>query len=189
MKIQWKNSTIGMLRSLIFDKSLKRLIELELTNDDTTSICPNVRQLIVNIPCTNLPNTYTLTILHEDNLSCDECIQFRRLNHLTTRHIHTLTLFEINDLLTHSIIYSNIQNLILKMNKVDSLTSVRSLVQHFPNLHSFKIYLPSNDEYYDSLNLILDREHLPYLSLLKTNWISKDTSDIRIWISANTPLR
>ena len=54
---------------------------------------------------------------------------------------------------------------------------------------SFEITLDSTDEYYDSLNILLDNEHLPYLSFLRTNWIDHDESNIQIWIAANTPLK
>jgi hypothetical protein len=98
-------------------------------------------------------------------------------------------LFQTNELLTHSTIHSNVQHLILETTEIASLNIVETVVQNFPNLYSLEIKLKSNDEYYDSLDMLLDNEHLPYLSLLRTNWIHDDTSDIQIWIAANTPLK
>jgi hypothetical protein len=177
-----------------------------LANDDTTSVCPNVQYLTVDMPCTNLslrfPNIQTLSILPGCDLSHDNYIGFRRLRHLTMnninvvpssviRHIHTMTIFETKELLEHPIIYSNILHLILKNNQIGSLAAVTALVKHFPNLRSLKIQLQPNAEYYDNLDILLDNEHLPHLILLETNWIDNTTycSNIDLWIAAKTSLK
>jgi hypothetical protein len=165
-----------------------------LARNDTASVCPNVRKLTVDVPCNNLshrfPNVHTVTILSEENLSRDDCAQFSRLHHLITtninmvpfpaRHIHTLTLFKTNDLLTHLTVHSNVQHLTLETNEITPLTIVRTLVQQFPNLHSLQLNLTLDDEYYDSLDVLLDNENLSNLSSLKTNWINDDRSNIQI---------
>jgi hypothetical protein len=177
-----------------------------LADNDTASVCANVRNLTVDIPCANLsrrfPNIHTLTILPASDLSRDDCAGFRRLRRLTTVNIdmipspavcriRTLTLFETNNLLEHPTIYPNVQHLTLENGSINSLTIVTAVVQHFPNLCSLEIQLLPNAEYYDCLDVLLDGEHLPHLSSFKTNWIDYDThySNIRTWITANTPLK
>jgi hypothetical protein len=174
--------------------------------DDDTSVCPAVQSLIVDKVCTNLlhcfPNIDTLTILPDCNLSQDNYIGFRRLRHLTMnninivpssviRHIHTLTLSQIDELLNHPNIYSNIKHLILKNNPIGSSAIITALVEHFPDLHSLEIQLQSNDDYYDNLDMLLNNKHLPYLSLLKTNWIDNRTygSSINLWLTDKTIFR
>ncbi|CAF1359328.1 unnamed protein product [Rotaria sordida] len=103
--------------------------------------------------------------------------------------IHTMTLFEANELLSHSTIYSNVQHFILNSSQINSLATVTALVQHFPNLHSLEIQLVKNDEYYDNLDMLLNHEHLPHLFLLKTNWTDTYCSDIDLWIAAKTSLK
>lgn len=186
--------------------SFEQLHTSMLATDDTTSVCPNVRHLTVDVPCTNLshrfPNVHTLTIIHECDLSQDNHIGFRRLRHLTMRninivpssliqHTHTMTLFETNELLNNPVIYSNIQHLILKYCKIDSSATAIGLVKHFPNLQWLEIRLQSNAEYYDSLDILLSGEYLPYLLLLKTNWMNTEPycSDIDLWIAAKTSLK
>jgi hypothetical protein len=183
--------------------SFEQLDVSMLAKNDTTSVCPNVRELTVDVPYKNLaqrfPNIHTLIVLSEENVSRNDCVQFRRLDQLLTtninmvpspaRRIHTLALFETNELLNYPTIHSNVQHLVIATSELASLAIVRTLVQHFPNIHSLDIELPSNDEYYDSLDVILDHEQLPNLSLLRTNWIGGNTSDIHIWIAANTPLK
>ncbi|CAF3549627.1 unnamed protein product [Rotaria sp. Silwood1] len=177
-----------------------------LADDDTISICPNVRYLTVDVPCTNLsrrfPNIHTLNVLHECNFSNDDHVEFRRLRHLKTtninmvpflptKYIHTLTLCDKFELLNHPIIYSNVLHLILENRQIYSLNIVNALVKYFPNLRSLKIQLQTNAEYYDCLHVLLNGKHLSYLWLFKTNWIDQYNycSDISVWISAKTPLK
>ncbi len=181
-------------------------LHISMLTDDDTNVCPAVRSLIVDKVCTNLsnrfPNIDTLTILPDCNLSQDNYIGFRRLHHLTMnninivpssviRHIHTLTLSQIDELLNHPIIYSNIKHFILKNNPIGSSTIITALVKHFPNLHSLEIQLQSNNDYYDNLDMLLNDKHFPYLSLLKTNWINNQTycSSINLWLTDKTRLR
>ncbi|CAF1437903.1 unnamed protein product [Rotaria sp. Silwood1] len=177
-----------------------------LADDDTISICPNIRYLTVDVPCTDLsrrfPNIHTLNVLVEYNISGNDHEKFRRLRHLKTtninmisflptKRIQTLTLLERFKFLKDTIIYSNVLHLILEKNKIKSLNTVIKLVKCFPNLRSLKIQLKNTDEYYNCLDVLLDGEHLPHLWLFKTNWISRFgyCSKISVWISANTPLR
>ncbi|CAF5046216.1 unnamed protein product [Rotaria sp. Silwood1] len=177
-----------------------------LADDDTISICPNIRYLTVDVPCTDLsrrfPNIHTLNVLVECNISGNDHEEFRRLRHLKTtninmilflptKRIQTLTLLERFEFLKDTIIYSNVLHLILEKNKIKSLNTVIKLVKCFPNLRSLKIQLKNTDEYYNCLDVLLDGEHLPHLWLFKTNWISRFgyCSKISVWISANTPLR
>ncbi|CAF3607368.1 unnamed protein product [Rotaria sp. Silwood1] len=142
-----------------------------LADDDTISICPNVRYLTVDVPCTNLsrrfPNIHTLNVLHECNFSNDDHVEFRQLRHLKTtninmipflptKHIHTLTLCDKFELLNHPIIYSNVLHLILENRQIYSLNIVNALVKYFPNLRSLKIQLQTNAEYYDCLHVLLN---------------------------------
>jgi hypothetical protein len=174
--------------------------------DDDTNVCSAVRSLIVDTACTNLshrfPNIDTLTILPNYNLSQDNYIEFRRLRHLimtnintvssfVIRRIHTLTLSKTDELLNHPVIYSNIKHLILKTNPIGSSAIITALVQHFPKLHSIEIQLQSNVDYYDNLDLLLNDENLPYLSLLKTNLIDTAThcSNINLWLTDKTILK
>lgn len=183
--------------------SFEQLTLSMLAKDDTKSICPNVRQLTVDIPCKNLsrrfPNVHTLINLDNENLSENDYIQFRQLRYLETTninmisssafHLHTLTLFHTDHLFNYSIIHSNIEHLIIEDTEMISLNLLQRIIRIFPNLHSLEITLDSSDEYYDSLNLLLDNEHLPYLSFLRTNWIDDDQSNIQIWLGGNTPLK
>ena len=96
--------------------SFEQLTLSMLAEDDTKSVCPNVRQLIVDVPCKNLfhrfPNIHTLIILDNDNFSNDDYIPFRQLRYLETTninmvsssafHIHTLTLFHTDNLFNYS---------------------------------------------------------------------------------------
>ncbi|CAF3370437.1 unnamed protein product [Rotaria socialis] len=177
-----------------------------LADDDTISICPNVRYLTVDVPCTNVsrrfPNIRMLNVLSKCNVSFDDNMKFPRLRHLTAadvkivsllsiKNIQMLTLFDQFTLLKSSTIYSNVLHLILENNRIASLEAVIALVQCFPNLHSLKIKLPTTTEYYDCLDILLDGVHLPYLWLFKTNCITEfdSCSSISVWISAKTPLK
>jgi hypothetical protein len=183
--------------------SSKQLKVSMLAKNDTTSVCPNIEELTVDVPYKNLaqrfPNIYKLIVLSEGNVSRNDCAQFRWLDQLLTtninmvpspaRRIHTLALFKTNELLNYPTIHSNVQHLVIATSEVSSLAFIGTLIQHFPNIHSLDIQLPSNEEYYDSLDVILDHEQLPNLSWFRTNWIGEKTSDIQIWIAANTPLK
>ncbi|CAF3139501.1 unnamed protein product, partial [Rotaria sp. Silwood2] len=186
--------------------SFEQLDISTLADDDTISICPNLRYLTVDVPCTNLsrrfPNIHMLNVLTECNVSPDNYMEFRRLRHLktvkvkivsllSTKRVQILTLCDKSELLKSSTIYSNVLHLILENDKITSLNTVIELVRRFSNLHSLKIELPKNAEYYDCLDILLDGEHLWYLWLFKTNWISefKFCSDVSIWISVKTPLK
>ncbi len=186
--------------------SFEHLHTSMLANDDTSSVCSNVQYLTLDMPCTNIshrfPNIHTLNILPECNLSQDDYIEFRQLRHLimnninivpssVIRHIHTITLFDTIELLTHSIIYSNVKHFILKNIQIDSLETITALIKHFPNLRFLEIQFQQNVEYYDSLDMLVNGEHLPHLLVLKTNWIDNGRyrTNINLWIAANTSLR
>jgi hypothetical protein len=188
--------------------SFKQLDISMLADDDINTVCPNVRYLTFDIPSTStylshrFPNIHTLIILPECQLSHDDYIGFRQLRYLTMkdinavpssiiRRIHTMTLYHVNGLSTHSIIYSNIKCFILKNYQTNSLATVKTLIGHFPNLRSLQIQLQRNEEYYDSLNILLDGEHLPHLLVLKTNWIDNQTysSKVNLWIDSKTSLK
>jgi hypothetical protein len=190
--------------------SFKELDISMLADDDTTSVCPNVQNLTVDVSSnsTNLlhrfPNIHSLTILPGCYHSYDDYIRFRQLRHLTMkdinavppsiiRRIHTMTLFDIEELSTHSIIYPNVKYFILENNQINSFSTIQTLTRCFPNLRSLEIILQlkRNDEYYDSLNSLLDGESLPHLLLLKTNWIEDKTNDskVSLWITSKTFMR
>lgn len=179
-----------------------------LSSDDTTSVCPNVHYLTVDVPCADLstrfPNLHTLTVSPECHLLEEEFIGFRHFRHLTLndinvapsstlRRLHTLTLFQTNDLLTHSIRYPNVKHLIINNNQNTSLPIVYALSKHFPNLHSLQIHLQDqeNAEFYDSLDILLDGQHLPRLLLLRTNQVNTHEyhSIITIWINSKTSVK
>ncbi|UJR38748.1 hypothetical protein I4U23_031413 [Adineta vaga] len=151
---------------------------LMLDENDLESICLNVKYLIVD-----------KQKLH----------QFRSLKHLIidnkelifpflSKHINKLTLSTRLEILNQSNIYLNVRHLIVKENEIDSLLKLKSRVKCFPNLNSIELKLNENN---NCLNLLLDGEHLPYLFLLKTNWIGeyRYCSNIKIWLSAHTPLK
>lgn len=184
--------------------SFEQLYISMLDNDDRTSICSNVEHLIIDIPYSNLsldrfPNLHTLTIQSE----CKIDSKFYRLDHLIMKHInqeipisllyhiHTLTLFEIEQLANHLNIYSNISHLIIKDCYIGTSTILINLFKHFPNIRSLEIQLENNIDYYDNLDILLNQEYLPYLSWLKTNWIEGYAfySNIDIWISSKTSLK
>ncbi|CAF3979174.1 unnamed protein product [Rotaria sp. Silwood1] len=186
--------------------SLEELNTSMLADDDTVSSCPNVEYLIIDKPQTNLarrfPNIHTLDVRSRSNLSHDEYVKLRRLRLLITnniamipspvgRNIDSLTLFSIENLLEHPIIYSDVRYVNLKNAECMSLTIVTALVQHFPSLRSLQCQLEPTTQYYDCLKVLLDGQHLPNLLKLKTNWIHNDTycSNIQLWISAKTPLK
>jgi hypothetical protein len=178
-----------------------------LANDDTNSICPNVRILTVDMCCSILPhrfqNIHTLIILPQYDLTRHDCDGFRRLRHLTTanietvssftRLIDTLTLTELDEFWKQQIVYSNVHHLILQDTLISSVSTVTSLVKQFPNLHSLEILFKRNAEYFDSLNVLLDRRHLPDLKMLKTNWTEDksnyDDKRIKMWINQKTILK
>ncbi|CAF4994460.1 unnamed protein product, partial [Rotaria socialis] len=100
-----------------------------LADDDTISICSNVRYLTVDVPCTNVsrrfPNIRMLNVLSKCNVSSDDNMKFPRLRHLTAadvkivsllsiKNIQMLTLFDQFTLLKSSTIYSNVLHLILE---------------------------------------------------------------------------
>jgi hypothetical protein len=188
--------------------SFKQLDISMLADDDTNAVCPNVRYLTLDIPSTptnvsyRFPNIHTLTILPWCQLSHENYIGFRQLRYLTMKdinvvplsiiqRIHTMTLFNVNELSTHSIRYSNIKYFTLNNNQNNSLATVETLIRHFPNLRSLQIQLQRNAEYYDSLDILLDGKHFPHLLWLKTNWNNNQTknSKVNLWVQSNTPLR
>jgi hypothetical protein len=190
--------------------SFKELKISMLADDDTNTVCPNVRYLTLNISSTStylsrrFPNIHTLIVRPECHLFHDDYLGFRQLRHLTMkninivpssiiRRIHTMTLFDINGLSTHSIIYPNMKYFNLKNNQNNSFATIKTLIEHFPNLRSLEIPLQCirNAEYYDSLNVLLDGKHLSHLLLLKTNWIDDKTynSKVSLWISSKTSMR
>jgi hypothetical protein len=177
-----------------------------LAEDDTESICQNVRYLTVDVACRNLshrfPNVHTLTVLPQSNLSSDDIVGFRHLRYLIAdnmeivpsplkRHIHTLALSNKFYFLKNPIIYPNVRHLIIENDEIGSLALITALVQYFPNLYSIKIQLEPDTEYYDCLNLLLDGKHLPNLRLLQANLPEeyKYCSNIQLWVSANTPFK
>ena len=181
-----------------------------LADDDTKSVCPNVRHLTVDVSSTSInlshcfPNLDSLTILRGCHLSHNDYFGFRHLRHLTMkdinvvpssiiRRIHTMTLFNIDELSRHSVIYPNMKSFTLESDVTNSFANVKTVIGHFPNLRSLKMLLQCarNVEYYDSLNILLDGEHLPNLLLFKTNWIDDQTynSKVSLWISSNTSMK
>lgn len=177
-----------------------------LAEDDTASICPVVETLIVDKVYSNaaqrFPNIHTLKIEPDCCLPSDEYLGFHRLRHLTMtsinqvpssviQRLHTLTLSNIYDLIDHSIIYSNMKDLIIKDNQIDSSILLTILVQQFPCLHLLKIHLAKNDNYYDNLNILLNKKYLPHLTVLKTNWVDKQEyySNINRWLKSKTNLK
>ncbi|CAF3540554.1 unnamed protein product [Rotaria sp. Silwood1] len=183
--------------------SFKELKTSMLANEDTMSICPNVLDLTVDKSCSNLsqrfPKINTLTVLCKCEFSSGN---FPRLRHLTIRnievvsmigsHIHTLTLIEMPRSATHSSIYTNILHLILDNIQISSLQTIMVLVRYFPNLCSLKIQFEMSKDYFDSLDVLLDHQHLPHLMLLKTNWINENNNiqpEIKSWIIEKTILK
>ncbi|CAF1218775.1 unnamed protein product [Rotaria sp. Silwood1] len=164
---------------------------------------PNVLDLTVDKPCSSLsqrfPKVNTLTVLCKCEFSSGSVPQLR---HLKTRnievvsiigqHIHTLTLIEKSGCSTHSTIYPNIRHLTLDNIQISSLQTIMFLVRYFPNLRSLKIQFTMSKEYFDSLDVLLDNQHLSHLMLLKTNWIDRNNNvkpDINSWIIEKTILK
>jgi hypothetical protein len=73
--------------------------------------------------------------------------QFRRLHHLTTTNM----------------------NIVSSSTRQIYTLSLFDMNYHFANLHFLDIKLQSNEEYYNSLNMLLDNEHLSHLLLLTIN--------------------
>ncbi len=191
--------------------SFKQLNISMLAEDDIHTVCPNVQYLTVDISSTytylsnRFPNIHSLTILPECRLSYDgDYLGFCQLRHLTMkdinvvpsaiiRRIHTMTLFYINKLSTHTVMYPNIKYFTVENYQINSFTTVKTLIEHFPNLRSLEIPLQCvrNAEYYDSLNILLDGKHLPHLLVSKTNWIDDQTynSKVSLWISSMTSMK
>lgn len=185
-------------------------LDLSILNNDHC-ISTNVRYLTVDVHPTSIhlsrrfPNIYSLMLLSQYRLSYDDYLGFRQLRHLTMRdihtvpskiiqRIHTLTLFDITELSRHSSIYPNLRSFILQNDSINSFAMVQTVIRHFPNLHSLHINLQHvrTTEYYHTLNILLDGEHLPHLLLLKTNWIDDDeTSDLKVslWLSSKTSIK
>ena len=177
-----------------------------LAKDDTLSICSNVQHLTVGKSCSDLssrfPNIHTLIISPDCHLPPNSFIGFRRLRHLTMsnintvpssvmQRIHTLTLFETDGLSNHSIIYSNLSHLILKSPYHGSTAELSTIIQHFPKLHSLEIQFASNMDYYENLNVLLNRKSLPELTWLKTNALQEHLfcTNIYLLISSKTLLK
>lgn len=186
--------------------SFEKLYISKLSEDDTISICPNVQHLVIDAPCKNIsqrfPNIHTLDILNESYLPREKFSGLRRLRHLQTIDINMVSLFPLKriktltlrgkfELLNHSIIYSNLLRLTLRNDSISSLTMAQTLVKYFPNLHSLKIQLEKNTEYFDCVDIFLDGEHLPHLRSFHTDEIGQNIlfNDISLWISAKTPLK
>ena len=167
----------------------------------------NIQHLIVDIPSVItshcFTNLHTLTIAIDDgDFSNYTSKQFPALRHLIIkriniispsilRRISTLTLSNIDDLFNHSQIYSNIRYLTIKESSFGSSEQLIRFLNYFPNLHSIEITLESNDLYFANLDILINHEYLPYLSCLRTNWITKSYSlpSIRLQISSNTSLK
>jgi hypothetical protein len=173
-----------------------------LADNDTTSVCSRVFALIVDVPCANLfqrfPNIETLMVLS----NCQIVGDFRRLRELTTmnleilssltQRIHTVTLIGTDDVLTFSNIYAHVYHLVIEDAKIDSSTIVADLVKCFPNLRSLNIQFRMSNDYFDSLDMILDGEHLPHLIVFTSNWIDKDWEyswKINEWLLHKTILK
>ena len=149
-----------------------------------------------------LANLHTLTIAIDGDFSNYTVKQFPGLRHLKIkridmispsilRRISTLTLSNTDDLFNHSRLYSNILYLIIKESSFESSEKLIRLLGYFPNIHSIEIPLESNDFYFANLDILINHEYLPYLSWLKTNWITQsyDLSNIILQISSNTSLK
>ena len=174
-----------------------------LASDDTASVCPNVVHLTVDVPCSDwtrrFPNINKLTVLCKTTLDADS---FPRLRRLTTtemevvssvgHHIHTLTLVGVSDYPKSLIVYPNIRHMVLDKARVSSLETIMSLVHCFPNLRSLQVEFNMNESYFDSLDVLLDGQHLPHLTLLKTNWTGAKydhITEINMWIVEKTILK
>lgn len=177
-----------------------------LANDDTSSICSNVQHLTVGKSYSDLssrfPNLHTLLISPDCHLPSNSFIGFRRLRSLTISNIntvpssvilriHTLTLFEIDALLNHPTIYSNLAHLILKKPYTNSTAERSTIIQHFPKLHSLEIQFVSNTDYYENLNILLNNHCLSELTWLKTNALQEHLfcTNINLLISPKTLLK
>ncbi len=62
-----------------------------LANDDTSSVCPNVQHLTMDVPTSNLssrfPNVHTLNIVPGCDVSHDQLIGLHHVRHLSMRNI------------------------------------------------------------------------------------------------------
>ena len=175
----------------------------DLTIDDIQSVCPTVVHLTIDVPYSDrsrrFPNVNTLTVLCETKLDANS---FPRLRRLTTtdidavssvgHHIHTLTLVGIPVSSTSLTVYPNIRHMVLDKLQVSSLETIMLLVRCFPNLRSLQIQFRMHDNYFNSLDVLLDGHHLPHLTLLKTNWVDDrylNSSEINMWIDERTILK
>ena len=91
-----------------------------------------------------------------------------------TQRIHTVTLIGTDEVLTHSNIYRNVCHLVIEDAKIDSAAMVAGLVRCFPNLRSLNIQFRMSKDYFDSLDMILDGQHLPHLAVFTTNWVDEN---------------
>jgi hypothetical protein len=106
--------------------------------------------------------------------------------------IHTLTLVGVSGYSTSPAVYPNIRHVVIDQVRVSSLETIMSLVQCFPNLRSLQLEFSMNKNYFDSLDVLLDGQHLPYLSMFKTNWIDKEYAtvfEINMWLAERTILK
>jgi hypothetical protein len=109
-----------------------------------------------------------------------------------TQRIHTVTLIGTNDILTFSNIYPNVYYLVIKNTKMDSSAIVTNLVKCFPNLRSLNVQFRMSNDYFDSLNMILNGQHLPHLAVFTSNMIDQNSGiswKINEWLFDKTILK
>lgn len=186
--------------------SFENLYLSMLSSDDQHITHENIRSLIIDnslrFCSSRFPNVHTLYINNFSHLFPENFQGFTRLRTLTVnqlnlvptcviQRLHTLTLFQIEELLNDETIYPNLEHLYIKQVNDCSLASVISIEQHFPRLQSLEFSLQPDETYFHSLDYLINGKSFSNLLFLRTNWKSDEgyCSNINQWLISKTLLK
>jgi hypothetical protein len=154
------------------------------------------------MPGTNLSERISNTTTYLLHPNREILRDIRRSRVLTATDIETLSsllqsirsviLIGTNDVLTFANIYPDVYHLVIKDTKMYSSVLVTNLVTCFPNLRSLNVQFRMSNDYFDSLDMILDGQHLPHLAVFTTNSIDPNSSvlsRINEWLFDKTILK